>query len=227
MKGKKVYLAFLSIVLLISVGTGVFTRLSFVHNNDVGKHLSEAGEYQVSFLDNENYVNAYFDNKIDNLQQLRDKSDVVVKVKLTPERTQYLQSIRSKVDVLEVYKAMDIKQGDQIYIYEPNSFNSRSYTSMFGYNIMLPEQEYIFFLRKLKVPEGYQYKRNEAISYLPVSTLFSKYPLESNVATNVIPPDEIKKGVTYDKVKQFDLISVNRKILEKYKLLRKDVFEMK
>ncbi|OAB45597.1 hypothetical protein [Paenibacillus antarcticus] len=44
-------------------------------------------------------------------------------------------------------------------------------------------EEYIVFLDHLQVPDNYIYKGNEAISFLPKSTYFGKFPT-NQVDTN-------------------------------------------
>jgi len=71
------------------------------------------------------------------------------------------QTILSKVESLNVYKGLNIKKGDIIYIYEPNYFINNSYMAMYGYNLMVNNNEYVFFLKKLQVPDGYRYKEKK------------------------------------------------------------------
>lgn len=44
-----------------------------------------------------------------------------------------------------------------------------------GYVLMNSNQEYILFLKHFDKVDGYKYKNNEKITYVPVSTRLSKY----------------------------------------------------
>lgn len=230
MRSNKIYLAFLGIVIFLSIGVGVLTRFSYVQEDvSVGNYLDEADKYKVSLDEDPKYLEIYFDNMIDNLSQLKEESDVIVKVRASIERLNYMRAILSRVDVLEVYKGSDVKKGDHIYLYEPSNFSAASfYYVMGGYNIMQSGQEYIVFLKHLKIPEGYRYKGNEAVSFVPISTYYGKYPMNGIGTPNLINEDLIKKGaITYDDVKDFDLITTNKDILAKYNAFKEEVLQIK
>lgn len=94
-----------------------------------------------------------------------------------------------------------------------------------GYIMQLDDQEYIFFLKKLKVPNGYKYKGKEKISYMPVSTIFGKYTVkETN--TSIISEEKLKEGIYFSEIRNMDIVTTNSKILETYLNVKSDVEEM-
>ena len=226
MRRNKYFLVFLSALIFFSIVLGLMTRFSFKQEFSAEEILNKADQYAVSSNeDDSSYLAIYFDNNMENLSQIKDKSNVIIKVKVTNDRQTYMSTTLSGVDVSEVYKGNGIKKGDHIYIYEPSSFFRSSYSTMGGYNLMHRDSEYILFLKHLKIPEGYKYKGKEAISFMPVSTYYSKYPLNSNGNTRVIGKDELKKGISYGVVKEFDLITENVHNLEKYNAFKKEVLQ--
>jgi hypothetical protein len=220
MRRHKIYLVSLGIMILLSVVFGVFTRFSFANDVSVGNYLENGDTYKVSFNDDPAYLGIYFNNSIATLSQLEDQSDVIVKVRLTNERLNHMRAILSKVNVLDVYKGNDVQKGDSIYIYEPSNFFASSYYVMGGYNIMHEDQAYIVFLKHIKIPEGYRYKGNEAISFIPVSTYYGKYPVKSAESAIVIPKE---KEVSYTQVKDLDVITQEEDVVNKYNTLKHEV----
>ena len=225
MRRNKIFLTFLSALIFFSIVLGLMTRYSFKQEVSAEKISNEGDKYGVSSQEDDSYLAIYFNNNMDNLSQIKDKSNVIIKAKVTNDRQTYSSATLSEVDVSEVYKGNGIKKGDHIYIYEPSNFINSSYSTLGGYNLMHGDGEYILFLKNLKIPEGYKYIGKEAISFMPVSTYYSKYPLNSNGNTRVIGKDELKKGISYVEVKEFDLITENVQIFEKYKTLKKEVLQ--
>jgi hypothetical protein len=224
MKSNGVYFSFLGIMILLSIGFGIITRISYVQNANVDHYLNNADQYKVSIDEDPQYIEIYFDNIIDNISELEKKSDVIVRVKADVDRLNYMRAILTGTDVLDVYKGNDVKKGEHIYIFEPSNFFGSTYFVTGGYNIMNPGQEYILFLKHLKIPEGYRYKGKEAVSFITISTYYGKYP-----ATKVGTVSQInesiadKKTITYNEVKYYDLITANKDIIAKYYILKDEV----
>jgi hypothetical protein len=95
-----------------------------------------------------------------------------------------------------------------------------------GYNIMVEGQEYILFLKHLPIPPGYRYKEKEAITFLPTSTYFSKYPVHSQRITPVLRgQDSGENRYTYNQVKGFDIVTANKERVERYQSWKKQVLQ--
>ena len=121
----------------------------------------------------------YFNESISTLDELEKSSDLIVKVKPDDGKLFY-NSIERQVKVIDIYSDKDsLKKGDTIYIQEPFSISylkgMESMNSEKGYVLMNSNQEYILFLKHLDKVDGYKYKNNEKITYVPVSTRLSKY----------------------------------------------------
>lgn len=223
-RGNKILIIFMSAVLLMSVIVGIATRKSYSNNLDLGRRMQQADS--LSFLDHDDFVKTYFDNNINGLSQLKEKSDVIVKVRATDDRQMISQTILSKVEILDVYKGANLKEGDAIYIYEPNYFINNSYTAMYGYNLLVNNNEYVFFLKKLKVPDGYKYKGKEKISYMPVSTIYSKYATNGEAKTEVVNTEELNLKFSFEMVEDMDIIIDDENILGKYNKMKEAVLNM-
>ncbi len=222
---KKIYLSLLIALLLLSVVVAILTRTSYaIADVSLGNILENEEQILVQLNEDSHYLSIYFNNELSNFTQLRDQSDIIVKVKVTNERQNYMNALLSGVKVTEIYKGNGIKKGDRIYIYEPSCFNRGVYTGIGGYNIMLENDEYILFLKHLTIPKGYKYKNNEAITFLPVSSYFAKYPLISNEVTQTLVENaEIK----YNKIKDFEILTTNKDILALYQSLKNEVLQIK
>lgn len=224
-KGKKIYFTLMSILILFSLVIAFITRRSYIDNIDVNKHVYDGVNRNLNITNSELYTDAYFDNSVENIEDLEQNSDIIVLVKPTASRINYSQSILTKVEVLDVFKGEQARDLDYIYIYEPSNFiDNNLYSSLSGYNIMQSDKAYIFFLEKLKVPNGYIYKKNEEITFKPTSTLYSKYPIDALDETIIINQQMLEKElITYEQVKNYGINTTETLILDKYKSFYKDV----
>ncbi len=217
----RLYLGFILLLVLVCAGIGVLTRMSYKPDTELGKYLDQADSLEVAVFNDEEFIDIYYDNDINNLGQLKDKSDLIVKVKPTPERINYLQAVKTRVQVVDAYDTPALQKGDEIYVYEPSAFRF-SYTTTGGYNLMEPEQEYTLFLKKLQVPDGYEYKGDEAITYVPVSTTFAKYPAKGGNNTKLV-----EEKTTYAQVKSYDILTKDQAVLDRYNALKQEVLKIK
>lgn len=226
----KLFLGLLSVLLFLAIGVGLFTRFSFIEEDvNVASLMQKENQIRVQLMEDPQFVSIYFNNQLKDFSQLKDQSDIIVKVKVTNDRENHFQAILSKVRVTKVYKG-EVKQGDSIYLYEPSSFHkSESYSSTGGYNIMLDNQEYIVFLNHLKKPEGYQYKDREAISFVPISSYFGKYPVNSKEITPLISKEIETSDIEtmYSKVKDYDILTTQNEMLKKYQSFKNEALNMK
>lgn len=220
-RGKFFNLSIIVIVLICAV-VGLITRYSFYTKIDIGKNFDQTSRYFISIEDD---PNQFFDNNINDYQQLEEKSDLIVRIRPTSERTLYNQALLSRVKVTQVYKKHNnVSENEDIYIFEPSFFHSDNYITLQGYNIMLPDTEYFLFLKKIKAPSGYHYSDREAITYLPVSTLYGKYFVDKRSNTKTIDPVAIEsESTTFFDIKDYDILTQDKKILETYYSLQQQV----
>ncbi|OAB36709.1 hypothetical protein PMSD_10310 [Paenibacillus macquariensis subsp. defensor] len=224
MKRSQLYLISLVVLLLSAIFTSIITASSFNNDVDLDNHLDRE-DILLNLEESENYISIYFNNKIDSIEELVNQSKFILKVKATKKRTNFSRSIHTAVQVLELYKGDGITTGSEIYIYEPSYFFGSNYLSFGGYQIMEEGEEYIVFLDHLQVPDNYKYKGNEAISFLPISTYFGKFPT-NQVDTNdqILTKNETDNGVNYTKINNWDIITTNKEISAFYNKLKQLVF---
>ena len=164
-----------------------------------------------------------YDMNIETYEQLEENADFIVKVKISNKRKIFEFCTKSVATVLEVYKG-DLEENTSIYVYEPaviNNITILEYTSGGGYQLMQEDEEYILFLNALPKLEGYQYKNDEANSYMMVSPLYSKYDVDyTDEYLNVLDEVRLDEDVsyTYTEVKEYPIITVSTEEIERYKL---------
>ncbi|GIO86158.1 hypothetical protein J25TS5_30900 [Paenibacillus faecis] len=217
------YFGLLVTILMVSIVVGIVTSKSFENNLAVQEYTKKS-EIRLNLIEDENLVSTYFNNEIDSLNELIDQSDLILKVKATKNRLNYSQTIKTKVEVMKVYKGANLEGKHEIYIYEPSYFFGPNYLSFGGYNIMQDDGEYIVFLKHLKKPEGYKYKGDEDVSFVPTSTYYGKFEETSNEKTNQpLSREELDNGIKYSKVKDWAIITTKQEQLQKYNELRNAV----
>lgn len=157
---KNMYFFLVGFLILFSVVVGIITRMSYVDDTNVEKHVIEGDSRYLNIINDEVYANHYFNNDIENIEDLTNLADSIVLVSTTSDRTNYNQSILTKVKVLDVLKGNMARKTEYLYVYEPNNFKyNTTYYSLYGYNIMQIDKNYLLFLERLKVPDDYKYKK--------------------------------------------------------------------
>lgn len=176
-KNTKLYFIGIIALITVTIGLAFVTKNSFTGDYDLNKIKKQYN------LENFVYFNIedseYFNESISSLDELEKSSDLIVKVKPDDGKLFY-NSIERPVKIIDIYSDKDsLKKGDTIYIQEPFSISylkgMESMSSEKGYVLMNSNQEYIIFLKHLDKVDGYKYKGNEKITYVPVSTRLSKY----------------------------------------------------
>ena len=176
-KNTKMYSIGILILISVTIGYAFVTKYSFTGDYYLNKIKKQYN------LDDFVYSNIedgeYFNSSISTLDELEKSSDLIVKVKPDDGKLFY-NSIERQVKILDIYSDKDsLKKGDTIYIQEPFSISylegMECMNSEKGYVLMNSNQEYILFLKHLDKVDGYKYKDNEKITYVPVSTRLSKY----------------------------------------------------
>lgn len=218
------YYSAMGIVLLLCIVVGIFTRFSYRAPLAIGNHFSQTADYFVSVDQEEEFANHYFDNHIKSYEELEKKADLIVRVRPTSDRTLYNQAILSQVEVLQVYKKQNVRTADFLYIFEPNFFHGDQYYSLYGYQMMLPDTEYILFLTKIKAPPGYRGSEKEAITFLPVSTLYGKFPVNQEKKAKALSPLALESGqTTFRDVQEYEILSADPKSLDTYFAIQQEV----
>ena len=176
-KNTKLYFIGLLVLISVTIGYAFVTKTSFTGNyylNEIKKQYNLDDFVYSNIEDSE-----YFNESISTLDELEKSSNLIVKAKPDDGKLFY-NSIERSVKIINIYSDNDsLKKGDTIYIQEPFSISylkgMESMSSEKGYVLMNSNQEYILFLKHLDKVDGYKYKDNEKITYVPVSTGLSKY----------------------------------------------------
>ena len=171
----------------------------------------------------------YFNNSINTLDELEKNSDLIVKVKSLNNSKLFYNSIETPVKIIDVYSKKDnLEKGDTIYIQEPVSISylkdMENITWIRGYVLMNSNREYILFLKHLDKVDGYKYKNNEKITYIPVSTRFSKYcKKETPIFIDSVQIDSGK--IYYRDFKNSSAIFIENDELVKYNSISLQVYD--
>jgi hypothetical protein len=220
----KVYYSLILLLILPAVVLGILNRFSYsIEEVSLGNLLESPANIQVQLNEDETYIPLYFSNNQSDVSALRTQSDLIIKAKVTNERINQMYAIHSGVMVTEVYKGKGVGIEDRIYIYEPAFFNDGIYTAYGGYNMMAENDEYILFLKHLPIPEGYRYRGNEERTFIPVSSYFGKYPIQSSDQTKVLKKEEMH---SYSQVKDYELLTADKEKLGRYLIFAKKVRQM-
>ncbi|ANF94998.1 hypothetical protein [Paenibacillus bovis] len=219
----KLYITSLFILLLASILFGIRTAFSYNFNISLGNHLDK-NNVKLNLEEEKNHLGIYFNNNIEQFSQIYNEADLVAEVETTSERLNYAQTIKTGIKAIKIFKGKDLLANNQAYIYEPSYFFGDNYFSFGGYQILKPRKTYIVFLKKLKVPKNYVYKADEDISFIPVSSYYSKFEL-GNSKTKLLDQTDVDNGMDYKKVKEYEILTTSENKLNKFKELKKEVIE--
>ena len=104
-KSTKIYFGVIAFIMIIFVVFGFFVKNSRKGEKDFNSLLKKIDLDNIVVYDMED-INQHFDNDISDLSALESKSDLIAKVKVDSnfERKLYLESVKTGLKVLEVYK---------------------------------------------------------------------------------------------------------------------------
>jgi len=216
---------YVSLFILILIGSAVYgnkTANSFHDNTNVNELVKQSGVL-LSLDDTGQFSSIYFNNNLSSFDQLENESELIVKVKLSRNRINYTQAVRTLVHVTDVFKGNEVKIGDNIIIFEPSNFLGLNYFSLDGYNLMRSDKEYILFLKHLKKPEAYHYTDDQAVTFMPISSYYAKYPMNSLSGEGYLSREDLDKGINYSSIKDWDIFTTDQNKLKKYNELKKIV----
>lgn len=211
----KIYRRFFLVSLAVCIIIGIFTKKSYIKDTDV----NSLDKYSKSLIyTSKSYKSDYFINDINTFDQLDNESDYVLKVKSTKDRKYVNKALLTKCEVIKSYKKKIDKA--YIYIYEPVdvSIKYELFISLWGYNFMKPENEYIVFLKDLKLPQGYKASHIEKLSFMYTNPEISKFNCGNEENTVLMNSEDIKDGkISYNEVKNFEQIFSSKEQQNKYR----------
>ncbi|KML23300.1 MULTISPECIES: hypothetical protein [Priestia] len=221
---KTLYLVIM-LVLIGSVSLGIIIKKSFINDVHIDNISKKFEESNVSISEEDEFTKTYFQNNITNLKDLINKSDLIIKGTVNTNRKMLNQSILTEIQIQDIYKNdSNQKLKDSLYIFEPTYFNFDTYIVQSGYNIMKTKNQYVLFLKRIKVPDNYKYKGKEEITYVPVSTYYGKYPTNNKKITKLISNNEKDNStLTYHQIEDYEVLTSNEQILNKFLEIKHDV----
>lgn len=169
------------------------------------------------------YSIGFFDNDIPTLSALEQETDIVIRASILEGRTMSARSTKTEICINEVLSQTDadLSAGDIIYLLEPVTFLRGEIYNTNGYQIAHTGEEYIFLLKHLECVEGYQYTKEQEITYMPVSVYYSKYAASHK---EVIEP--LGSGnVFYGDIQDYAILTNRNDVLSQYETLMNQVIE--
>lgn len=225
-KNTKLYFTGLLVLISVTIGYAFVTKYSFTGDyflNEI-KNQHNLDDFVYSNIED----SEYFNESISTLDELEKSSDLIVKVK-PDEGKLFYNSIKRRVKIINIYSDNDsLKKGDTIYIQEPFSISylkgMESMNSEKGYVLMNSNQEYILFLKHLDKADGYKYKNNEKITYVPVSTRLSKYCRQERAL--LVNESKIEDGeLSYKDFKISSAIFIKAEEWNRYNAIASQVYD--
>ena len=226
---KKTKLFFVIIFSLIPLCIlfGIFIRSSYTgyKSFEQMEKMETLSEYSVCLEDVES--GSVFDRQVNDLDNMLELADAVVKVSATNERKLYpSEATKTKVIVEKVFKG-NLKEGQSIFVYEPACFSytaSKAYSTTGGYQLMKAGEEYFVFLQNLQAVDGYTFSVQEKKTFLPSTTSYSKFPVAKG-EMNIVDSQKLDNGeYQYQEVQNLEIITSERNVLDKYKNLKQSVY---
>lgn len=219
-KFSKIIYVLIIILIIGAITFGIYTKKSFKEtklNLDSNKISNASLSLDEEPLDDV----SYFNNKIKDLSELLDTSDLIIVGHVIGERELYANAVKTKIKIDTVIRNKSlIDKPSEIFIFEPSYFNFNTYISN-GYNLMQNNKEYILFLKHLEVPQGYDYKKDELITFIPISTYFGKYESDNTETPQIISTEnEIK----YKDIKSKPILTERKEMIDKYIKIRNEIF---
>ncbi len=144
------------------------------------------------------------DRKINNIEELIDNSEYVLKIKIKDNPTFYGNGIINNVMILDIIKGGDDKSivvGSELKIYDLISYWSGDYINYYGGMTPLnPKNEYIVFLNKTE-------HANQEETYIFSSIRYGHFNISVSDA-NVLT-DYIQGSLTLQEIMEYDYVEMN------------------
>lgn len=203
---RKASLILFIIILIILFSVAVITKKSIIPN--ISNLIDgEWNDYQVNMM----LVSDKYYSKIDDVSDILENSSVVLKVKMSNKRENLSQCVLSEVTVEDVYKNdldINIEKDSNIYIYEPITLQEGAIYLTEGYIPMNTDNEYIVFLKPLKVPQGYTMSDKEKISFMYCNPVYGK----KNMDNDLYFVNQDGMNLKFSDIKNYNVILNNENI---------------
>lgn len=144
------------------------------------------------------------DRKINNIEELINESEYVLKIKVIDNPTFYGSGIINNVSILDIIKGENDKNiyvGNELKIYDLISYWSGDYINYYGGMTPLnPKNEYIVFLKKAE-------HANQEGTYIFSSINYGHFNISVSDA-NVLT-DYIQGSLTVQEIMEYDYVEMN------------------
>lgn len=188
------------------------------HNPDSA--LSENSDMQIFYIAEQD--TPYFCNDSNyKLEGMEQDSSLIALVSVTDSREMSLRSTKTMVTIEKIFKdnSESISVGDDIYIIEPVSYIRGEEFYTYGWQYMKTGDTYLVFLKNLECVEGYRYTKEEEISFMPVSEIFSKKNISHNELVRTFDVNEDR----YINVTSLAFFTLDEAIVDNYAKIWQDI----
>lgn len=223
MKFKRIYALYLIplSLFLVCLVTALFVRFSYTDNPL--QYLD--GEFS---SDTEGFCVGRQPTEIKSLDDMFEKSDLIVRGKMEPNRQITVHALFTNFRISEVYKGDPSFSGKQIVVVEPIMLSydpdgSTPFQTHGGYMPLTEETEYLLFLTAREwIPEK-KLTDFEKDQYLPAYPgAYSSYKISKERQPNLAAPPGMTSS--YQKVKGMDIYSRFPEAIEQYYNLKEEIF---
>ena len=199
-------------------GNNGIKAITGVHNPDTA--LSENPAMEIFYTAGQK--KSYFNNEHNySLDDMEKDSSLIARISITNSREMSLRSTKTMVKIEKIYKknSINIAVGDNIYIIEPVSYirGEEFYTN--GWQYMKTGDTYLVFLKNLECIDGYRYTKEEELSFMPVSEIFSKKNLSQDESCMIFDVNEN----LYLNVSSLAFLTSEETIVDNYVKIWKDI----
>lgn len=205
---KKVLICICLFILFLFGGSIIIGR-SLINHINYGNFVSNVKYFStpIEYVYNEFKQNKeiFIDNKkINNIEELIDESEYVLKIKIIDNPTFYGNGIINNAEILEIIKGKNDKNiyvGNKLKIYDLISYWSGDYINYYGGMTPLnPKNEYIVFLKKAE-------NANQEKAYIFSSIRYGYFNIstsDTNVLTNYI-----QGSLTVQEIMEYDYVEMD------------------
>lgn len=192
-----------------------------VHDPDIA--LSENAAMEIFYTAGQK--TSYFNNESNySLNDMEKDSSLIARVTVTNSREMSLRSTKTMVKIEEIYKdnSANLSKGDSIYIIEPASYvrGEEFYTN--GWQYLKTGDTYLIFLKNLGCVDGYKYTKEEEMSFMPVSEIYSKKNLSHDESCVVFDSAE----TLYSSISAFAFLTSEETVVDNYDKIWKNIMDL-
>lgn len=216
----KRFFGIIVVLILLSMVAGVVVRNSYTGFKNI-KELSKVkniNEFRMSCGDSDEEL---LNSNVKTIDDVANKSDLIVKVKISDEKIIEDADIKTKVKVEKIIKSdgRNIKKGDDIYIYEMINLSMVDDSIMTNakYNYLDTGKEYYLCLNSLKTIKGYKKSEEEKKTYMYSTNYYSVYSASKEQKVVKLSKKKIyNEEYKYRDLKDQVILTSDKKVVDDY-----------